>query len=222
MLLTPGGEGRISSGLVVRFTGPDQLIGSGHPPKDSRMPAALGLIRSDDAGRTWRSVSQLGVGDFHVIASTGGLLAAPRYGLSQILLSRDGGHRFENRAGPLPLVDLAIDPADSTRWVATAETGLFVSLDEGRTWRQRDRVPNAHLAWVRPDALYRVEPDGPVKVSTDGGRAWIARGDAGGEPQAVATDAAGVLYVALLDGSLKRSSDGGRTWTIRVQGAEVR
>ena len=56
-LTTPDGSGAISPNLVLRFTGPGELIGSGHP-KDaaSGLPEYLGLIRSGDGGRTWESV----------------------------------------------------------------------------------------------------------------------------------------------------------------------
>src|SRR5215210_3525032 len=68
VLRTPDGEGKVSEQLVVRFTGPDQLFGSGHPSAGAALPPALGLIRSSDAGKTWESVSELGTADFHALA----------------------------------------------------------------------------------------------------------------------------------------------------------
>ena len=61
----------MSESLVAKFTGPDQLIASGHPSGDSTLPPALGLIRSDDAGKTWESVSELGTSDFHALSRSG-------------------------------------------------------------------------------------------------------------------------------------------------------
>jgi hypothetical protein len=66
-LSTPDGDGEVSESLVVRFVGPDTLIGSGHPSAGSALPPALGLIRSEDAGKTWTSVSELGRADFHAL-----------------------------------------------------------------------------------------------------------------------------------------------------------
>jgi len=217
-LSTPDGSGKISDSMVARFTGPDELIGSGHPGSGSSLPSALGLIRSSDAGRTWDVVSELGTSDFHALAVSGDLLIAPLFGQAQILVSRDGGRRFEARSAPLPLVDLAADPGDSRRWVATSEQGIFVSTDEGRTWRQRDPTPNVRLAWAAPRELYRIDPGGPVKVSADGGETWQDRGSTGGEPQALTADQEGTLFAAALDGTVQRSEDGGRTWRALVQG----
>ena len=215
-LKTPNGEGAVSESLVAKFTGPDELIASGHPSGDSTLPPALGLIRSGDAGRTWESVSELGTSDFHALSQSGDVLVAPLYGQAQILLSRDDGKTFEPRVAPMALVDLAADPGDPKRWAATSETGIFVSVDEGRTWRQRDPTPNVRLAWAAPDELYRIDPGGPVKVSADGGETWEDRGSTGGEPQALAVDEAGALYAATLDGKVQKSEDGGSSWTALV------
>ncbi len=215
-LKTADGEGAVSEALVAEFTGPDELIASGHPSGDSTLPAALGLIRSADAGKTWESVSELGTSDFHALSPAGGILVAPLYGQAQILLSRDEGKTFEPRVAPMALVDLAADPGDPKRWAATSESGIFNSVDEGRTWRQRDPTPNVRLAWGESGELYRIDPGGPVKVSADGGETWKDRGNTGGEPQALAVDDAGALYAATLDGKVQKSEDGGKTWTALV------
>jgi photosystem II stability/assembly factor-like uncharacterized protein len=216
-LKTPNGEGAISESLVARFTGPDQLIASGHPASgDTSLPPALGLIRSSDAGKTWESVSELGTSDFHALSRSGDVLVAPLYGQAQILMSRDDGKSFEPRVAPMALVDLAADPEDSKRWVATSESGIFVSVDEGKTWRQRDPTPNVRLAWHTTGELFRIDPGGPVKVSTDGGETWEDRGSTGGEPQALAVDQAGALYAATLDGKVQKSEDGGKSFTALV------
>src|SRR5215207_452631 len=215
-LKTPNGEGAVSEALVAEFTGPDELIASGHPSGDSTLPPALGLIRSADAGRTWQPVSELGKSDFHALSSAGDLLVAPLYGQAQILLSRDAGKTFEPRVAPMALVDLAADPRDLKRWAATSESGIFVSVDEGRTWRQRDPTPNGRLAWRGSGELFRIDPGGPVKVSTDGGETWQDRGSTGGEPQALAAGPDGALYAATLDGKVQKSEDDGRSWTALV------
>jgi len=217
-LSTPDGSGKISESVVARFTGPDELIGSGHPRKGSTLPPALGIIRSSDAGRTWKPISGLGSSDYHVLALSGDLLVAPLFGQAQISVSRDGGRNFEARSAPMPLVDLAADPGDSARWAATSEQGIFVTVDEGRTWRQREPTPNVRLAWAGSRELYRNDPGGPVKVSADGGETWQDRGNTGGEPHALTVDGQGTLFAAAFDGTVQRSDDGGRNWRAIVKG----
>ncbi len=215
VLRAPGGSGSVSEALVLRFTGPNEALASGHPAAGGDLPPALGLIRTTDGGRTWSSVSELGTADFHAIELSGGRLVASMFGQAQIYVSGDGGRTFQTRAAPLPLVDLEVDPADARRWVASAENGLYTSDDEGRTWRPRDPTPHSRFAWAAPDELYRIDPGGPVQRSRDGGAKWEKVGTTGGEPQALAV-ADGVLYAALLDGSVHESRDGGRSWAERL------
>jgi hypothetical protein len=212
-LTTPDGAGEISEQLVVRFSGPDQLLGSGHPAAGSTLPPALGLMRSNDAGRTWTSVSELGTADFHAIELSGDRLVGGLFGQAQVLVSRDDGRTWETRAAPRVLVDLEVDPGDPARWIATTADGVYVSRDEGGTWRAIDPTPNSYLAWPAPDALYRLDPGGPLMRSSDGGGRWEELGSTGGEPQGLAAADPSTLYALLIDGTVKRSANAGRTWT---------
>ena len=161
-----------------------ELLASGHPAAGESLPPQLGLITSDDAGKTWSPVSELGTADFHAIEPSGDTLVAALFQQPQVLVSEDDGRKWETRAAPMPLVSLEVDPADSGRWVGSTERGLFVSRDGGGSWRPNDPMPNVRLAWSESGELYRIDPGGPVKVSTDGGETWEDRGTTGGEPQA--------------------------------------
>jgi photosystem II stability/assembly factor-like uncharacterized protein len=217
-LTTPEGEGNVSESLIARFSGPDTVLGSGHPSAGGTLPPALGLIRSEDAGKTWESVSELGTADFHALEISGDRLVGALFGQAQVLMSEDEGRTWETRTAPMPLVDLAVDPANPDHWVGTSERGLFISTDGGQSWRQQDPIPNIRLAWPEGGDLYRVEPGGPVKASSDGGENWEDRGSTGGEPHAMTVAEDGTVYVALLDGTVKESGDGGQTFTDRVKG----
>ena len=217
-LETPEGSGKVSESLVVRFVGPDELLASGHPSEGEALPPALGLIRSEDAGRTWTSVSELGTADFHAIEPAGDRIVAALFQQSQVLVSGDGGKTWETRAAPMPLVSLEVDPDDPNRWIGATERGIFTSTDGGETWRQTDPTPNVRFAWAESGELYRIDPGGPLKVSTDGGESWEDRGSTGGEPQAMTVGDDGTIYVALIDGTLKVSEDGGETFTDQIEG----
>ena len=217
-LSTPDGEGDVSASLVVRFVGPDELIGSGHPAAGSALPPALGLIRSEDAGKTWTSVSELGRADFHALEPSGDQLVASLFQQAEVLVSGDEGKTWDTRTAPMPLVAIEVDPNDPQAWVASSERGIYVSEDGGETWRQRDPTPNVRFAWADDGTLWRVDPGGPIKVSTDGGERWEDRGSTGGEPQAITVGEDGKVYVALIDGTLKLSEDGGETFTDQIQG----
>ena len=93
----------------------------------------------------------------------------------------DGGRSFESHPTPLALVDLEIDPGSPSRWVGSAQSGLFSSDDGGESWRPRETLPNIRLVWPASRSLIRVDPDGVVRRSSDAARpgmssaAWMGR-----------------------------------------------
>ena len=128
-------------------------------------------------------------------------------------MSRDAGATFE-RGGVAPTVpgDVAVDPADPERWVAASAEGIATSSDGGASWRPREPMPGALLAWAESDGLYRVDQGGMSWSSADGGESWEQRGDAGGSPSTLDVGADGTLYLALPGAVIKKSTDGAQTW----------
>ena len=208
------GKNVVSKGLSFRFTGPGEAVGGGHPGREKSRWPILGLVTTEDGGRTWRSVSRLGASDFHAIAASGPLIAAAEGGTATVFVSRDGGRTFQTRATPLALNDLEMDPSDPRRWVASSEVGIFVSTDEGRTWQPGDNTGGARFAWPAADRLMRTDIDGRVSSSSDGGVTWEVAGSVDGETQALAADGEDVLYAADLEGVVRVSRDGGRSWSV--------
>ena len=197
--------------------GPDRFLGSGHPDPRDDLPPLLGLIASDDAGRSWTPRSLLGEADFHVLRATGRRIYGVNSADGRLLVSADGGEQWTPRTPPAPLLDLAIDPRDPDRIVASGEAGLFRSADAGRSWRPLQTRQTGLLAWSA-QGLMLVDGAGEVHASPDAGRRFERVGNAGGQPVAVAAHA-DELLVALPDNTVRASRDGGRTWALRVQGA---
>ncbi|MCB0908535.1 MAG: hypothetical protein KDB63_15600 [Nocardioidaceae bacterium] len=129
--------------------GSDRLLASGHPGPDSTDPSPnLGLVESDDAGRTWRPLSLDGA-DFHAIAPAGDLTWALDTTTGGLLLSTDD--RVWRTVTSEPLLDIAVDPADPDRVLATNASG---------------KVPRDHLGRVDRHASANTAP-GPARL---GGR----------------------------------------------------
>jgi hypothetical protein len=216
-LRTPDGAGEVSSNLVVRYAGPGDLVASGHPQGGS-LPENLGLIRSSDRGETWEPIAELGQSDYHILQVAGERVAAVNADAKEIRVSGDGGGSFAARTPPDTPLDVAFDPGDPARMVVTTSQGVFSSGDEGRSWRPRDATPSAQLAWAKPDALYRADPGGLIKVSADGGATWKDAGNVGSPMvNELAADAAGALYASVAGGEVRRSTDGGATWARLVK-----
>lgn len=200
------------------IVGPDEFLGSGHPDGREKLPPFLGLIRSVDAGETWRPISRMGKSDFHVLEARGARIYGSGSDFEtrepETLVSDDGGRTWREIRPPGALLALAIHPRDPDHVVVATEGGLARSTNAGRSWRPL-RAASGLLAWPTATALFLVENSGTLSISRDGGRSWREVGQVGGQPAAF-EDSGSELYAALHDGTVKRSADDGATWTVRT------
>ena len=212
------GESRQDT-MGFTVAGPDNFLGSGHPDPKARvergLPPHLGLIRSTDAGQTWQPISLGGQADFHVLRAFRGRIYGFDAGNGRLLISRDAGRTWRERPSPGELIDLAVNPKDPRRLVATTDRGLFSSTDEARSW-SRLGTQAGLLAWPRRERLYLLAANGGVFTSDDSGGKWLPAGEIAGPPAAFLAASAHEMYAALHDGTVKLSTDGGRTWAIRA------
>ena len=210
---------RYQDTMGFSIVGPNRFLGSGHPDaREQNLPPLLGLIESTDAGKTWKPISLLGDADFHVLRSVGKHVYGYDASNDRLLASADEGRAWRELDRPGPMVDLAPNPGDPRRLVATSigglDLGTYTSRNGGQSWKRlNDAV--GHLAWPAPERLYLIDETGGALVSADGGRTWTARGEIGGQPAAVLAVGEDELYVAVHNGTIKRSTDGGATWTVR-------
>lgn len=204
--------------LEIRSNGPNELLGSGHPDTQGKLPNFLGLLRSTDGGKTWTAVSRLADADLHKIVLAHNRLYAFDAVLSAMLISGDGGKTFTEEFTPRGLmIDFEVDPANPQRIVASTETELFRTEDGGKSWRPLARADGIRLAWPEPQSLYRADKDGTVKVSSDGGLRWRDVGRVDGEPYELRATGPKALFAALSDGSILETTDGGATWRDRFR-----
>ena len=197
------------------IVGPDRFVGSGHPGPGEGGPSSLGLIESPDAGRSWEGISLSGEADFHILRSSADRIYGFN-GLSGLfMVSADGGETWDSRQPPGGLIDVAVDPEDSSRVLAASDLGLIESGDEGENWDRRSEAIG-YLAWPTRDRLYLFDGEAAVSLSRDGGATFTKVGGLPEVPVAVLAGSATELYAALSDGEVLMSRDGGRTWSRRV------
>ena len=137
----PGGT--VSGNMVLRFTGPGELLANGHP-RQGNLPENLPLLRSDDLGETLRSTE-----------ARRGRLPRAR-GLRRPHLRghrrvaghpgrRDGGKTWQTSTPPNLPIDIVVDPEDPDHWAVSTEQGTFVSTNGGQSWRPA--TPRSAPAW---------------------------------------------------------------------------
>ena len=213
--ISAGGKtSSVGTFLTVKSTAPGHMIGSGHPDQKGTLPSFLGLIDSDDDGRTWHAVSRLGDADLHKIVLKHDRLYAFDAVLGAMVISADGGRTFEEQFTPRGLIiDFDVDPGDPKRIFAANDSALFRSENGGKSWRATVQGEGIRLDWPAPDAFYRAEKDGTVERSRDGGGSWERVGEVPGEPYKFRSTGPEALYLALSDGTVMQTKNGGRKWT---------
>jgi hypothetical protein len=210
------------------------LYGSGHPDLRSGLPNPLGLLRSDDRGRTWAPVSLQGTADFHALTvhATDGeaLLGFDATGM-RLLRTLDGGRRWSHvSAEPLlaagGVLAVEIDPADPDVLWAGTPRGLWASDDAGGSWHERD-FGGMPVTALRASAdgrwfAYVAHPDlGLLVREPDAGGwrrlgLWVGVEDAVGHvaPHPTEPDA---LFAGTLGVSVFATRDGGATWQVLAE-----
>ena len=200
---------RVQDFMGFTVVGPEHYLASGHPGPGQSGPGNLGLIETTDGGRTWSTLSLEGEADFHALDAADGVV----YGYSggRLLVSDDGAN-WTDRGG-LKVADLAVDPSEPARLLATSEQGLILSEDGGETFQVLAGAPRLVLIDFSADAASAVgiSPEGAVHASSDGGLTWEERGDVGGSPAALAVEGQDV-YVAV-NGAIVASADGGGSFS---------
>ncbi|MDK3256637.1 F510_1955 family glycosylhydrolase [Blastococcus capsensis] len=217
--ISPDGEltriaDRVQDFMGFTVVGPEHYLASGHPGAGQDGPGNLGLIETTDGGQTWETLSLAGDADFHALDAADGVI----YGYSggRLLVSEDGVDWADR--GEMRIADLAADPTDPQRVLATTEAGLVLSEDAGKNFTAVPDAPLLVLADFAPDgdSTVGVAPDGTVYGSTDGGLTWAERGTVDGAPEALTVDGDEV-YVAV-GGAVLASTDGGATFTELYRG----
>ncbi|MFT4470755.1 F510_1955 family glycosylhydrolase [Arthrobacter sulfonylureivorans] len=196
---------------------------SGHPGEGSDLPNPVGLIHSNDGGKTWTPLSRPGESDFHALATTrDGIIGFD----GQLRISADG-QEWSTVQTSLEPVALAGSP-ESDIVLATTEDGVQRSTDGGNTWLLPDGAPLLMFtAFADPRTAVGVAPDSTVHVSRDAGNSWEQTGKVSAPAAAItaAVDDAGELRIwVTTDNGVEHSADGGAAFdtAIRTTGSVER
>lgn len=177
------------------------------------------LAKSTDGGQTWQDVRpdglpHLDIHGFSVDPRDAKTLWAALAGQG-LYRSEDGGASFEliTRDVGAGVMALAVTP-DGRILAGDMQQGLFVSADDGRSWKVTLEAGLMGLA-VNPEQPDLMLGTGPgILRSTDGGQSWdqVMPLEQGAGPVAWAPSEPQTAYVVGFDQTLYTTSDGGQTW----------
>lgn len=188
---------------------------SGHPGPDVDLPNPMGLIESNDGGKTWQQLSRQGESDFHAMTvSEEGII-----GFDGALRISADGQEWTEVPDQIKPANLAALP-DSKVVLGTTEEGVQRSEDGGHTWTLPENAPVLLMtAFADSETAVGVTPDGQVHISRDAGISWEATGGTAAEPGAVAAAPAGEetqIWIATSEG-LQFSEDSGANFSTLVE-----
>ncbi len=201
-------------------------------PRSVYAATAYGVFRTSDYGSAWIELNS-GLPDLPFVSDlllgipdTHNILAATENGA---YASYDGGKRW-NQSGleGIGIRVLARHPREyETIWAGTEDDGIFISTDNGRTWKQRNEGlvhPTVYAIALDPmntNVVYLGTHGGGVYKSIDGGNTW--RQSIHGlknldiHALAVISSNTDIVLAGTLNGGLYRSTDGGMSWIFNTQ-----
>ncbi|MBF8189092.1 exo-alpha-sialidase [Nonomuraea sp. K274] len=210
------GSDRDQDHMGFTITGPKTFLASGHPSAEDvspERPPHLGLIKSTDAGLTWKTLSEDGSADFHSIQPAGDNLYAYDSQTSKVWRSIDGGATW-TQGTEEKVIDLGADTGQPSRLYATTPDGLKVSEDGGLKYNDVTKAPLlSHIDVVTGDVLVGAGADGQIHISQDAGKTWSAVGKLPGQAAAFTAVDRRRLLAAMEDGTVLVSKDGGKSFT---------
>lgn len=123
------------------------LYSSGHPAPGTHLTNPFGLLKSQDGGRTWRTLGIEGQADFHTMATSHGTNAvyvlnqSPNDRMKQpgIYYTQSDGMQWSAAAGKGLAGDvngLAVHPTNARVVAIATDKGLFISEDAADHLRQ--------------------------------------------------------------------------------------
>ena len=222
-LATHQGLFRYSEGTSVRVgpvvdfmgfsvAGPGHFYASGHPGDGVDLPAPVGLMESQDAGKTWSVRSRGGESDFHALTSS-----------SKGVLGYDGALRASTDGKTWTQPTIAAEPSslaaapDGSRILATTASGVLLSQDQGTTWAPLPAAPQLLLAaWADKTTAMGVTNTGHLAVTTDAGATWTtgtARVDSAQAMSAARASGGTLEVIVVTDSEIERSVDSGGSFS---------
>jgi len=186
-----------------------------------------GVFRTENAGRSWEHVSaQLAIQEVHPVTVDSlnhNTIYAGTWG-DGVYRSKDKGNTWErasNGINDLQIQSLAVSPVHQGLVYAATATGLYVSTNEGETWKKTSLVGKSvfHITLDKRNGdvvLINIPNDG-IQVSYDRGDTWSSlshqlpdlRIRTGPNRDFTSSD---ILYIGTMDAGVYASNNNGESW----------
>jgi len=212
-------------GFAVSPSEPSVFYASGHPKTGGN----FGVISTSDGGTSWEDISEGldGPVDFHTMAIDNAddqLIYGYYRGALQRSLDRGASWQYLENA-PDQIIQLSAGSSEGQLYVSTV-SGLYVSSDNGETWKLIDSLPGTITAVeINPtnSTIFAYSVNRGLVISEDKGETWseVDRSSSYGQVLYIASSKLDPQQVYFVTKALEiyESTDGGKTWRTRNQDA---
>lgn len=219
--------GRAQDTMAFTMLADGTMLASGHPDPEEQpelSPPNLGLISSTDQAVTWETLSLGGDTDFHsldaAVLANGELRVVGFDSTRGLVRTSDDGGVTWTPGTALGMADLAIDPANPDRVLATTAEGVMESPDGGRTFAVATDTPALFLVDAADEhdagGLVGIDVNGTI-WRTDASGAWLQGGAVQGNAEALHFVGGAAPWLVVSDErGIVASDDYGASWTIVV------
>lgn len=146
------------------------LFASGHPAKGSKVINPIGLMKSNDRGLSWKSVSLVGKVDFHFLEGAGTDLYGADSQSGNLLYSADSGTSWSS-LGANTFTDIAVSPTMPGMAVAIKGSQFLITEDAFKTTKEvKSELKFTQVEW-RDSGLYALSGTS-LYMSSNYGNTW--------------------------------------------------
>jgi len=186
----------------------ERLFASGHPGPGSKLPEPVGLLISNDRGKTWKKSGLQGEVDFHLLESGGADMYGVDSGSGNLLYSKNAGKSWVSR-GKSAFADIAVNPVKVGSALAL-RNGKLISTQNSfaKSSDVKSSLKISSLDWIKNSLL---ATSGKSLYKSDNlGKSWKMVSNF---PEAVlSVTQSEKIIIVILSTSLYKSVDGGKTF----------
>ena len=146
------------------------LYASGHPEAGSNLKNPLGLIKSTDGGKNWKTVALEGKVDFHFLEVNRDKIYGVDAASGKLLFSADGGKNWKD-LGINEYQDLSISNPKTNEVYAIKSGQLLRSTDSFKSIKTIKTIENVNLVEVLESKIFVVSGN-KLFVSQNQGKNW--------------------------------------------------
>jgi photosystem II stability/assembly factor-like uncharacterized protein len=157
-----------------------KIFAGGHPMPGSKLPAPVGLVSSNDLGKSWKLISLGGKVDFHLLEGANSELYGADSQSGNLMYSTDSGKKWKSIDTNV-FSDIAVSPEMKGMAIALKDSNLMLTYNSFNTMVTiKSSLKFTQIEWTKA-ALYGVSGSSLYK-STNVGKTWSKLTTFKGEP----------------------------------------